>query len=285
MKTVITAESAGFCFGVKRAVDTVYEEIEKGGKIYTYGEIIHNEEVVRDLNEKGITVINTLEELESLEEGTVIIRSHGVSKTVYDILEKKKKVKVVDATCPFVLKIHKIVAEESAAGKEIIIIGDMDHPEVRGIIGFSESPVTCIKTEDEAHAYRSDSDKPKCIVAQTTFNLHKFNNIVEILNKKCYDVHTVNTICNATEQRQTEALEIASRADAMIVIGGRHSSNTRKLYEICSERCADTRFIQTVDDLDTDSLKDVNCVGITAGASTPNYIIEEVQKHVRGTDF
>ena len=117
------------------------------------------------------------------------------------------------------------------------------------------------------------------------FNVHKFKKLVEILAKKCYDVTTVNTICNATEQRQTEAGEIASRVDAMIVVGGRHSSNTRKLYEICSERCADTRFIQTVDDLDIDSLKDVNCVGITAGASTPNYIIEEVQKHVRGTDF
>ncbi len=282
---VITARSAGFCFGVKRAVDTVYEEIKKAGKVYTYGEIIHNDEVVRDLGEKGVAVLNSPEELRALDEGTVIIRSHGVSKDIYDIIESRPGLRLVDATCPFVLKIHKIVSEESAAGKEIIIIGDKDHPEVRGIIGFSSGSVTCIKSEDEAVRYVPDSDKSICIVAQTTFNLHKFNNIVEILNKKCYDVHTVNTICNATEQRQTEALEIASRADAMIVIGGRHSSNTRKLYEICSERCADTRFIQTVDDLDTDSLKDVNCVGITAGASTPNYIIEEVQKHVRGTDF
>ena len=283
--TIITAESAGFCFGVKRAVDAVYGEIKKGGRIYTCGEIIHNEEVVKDLTKKGVTVLKSKEELESLEEGTVIIRSHGVSKEIYDIIEKKEKVRLVDATCPFVLKIHGIVSDESSAGKEIIVIGDKEHPEVQGIIGFSESPVTCIKTEEEAKAYQPDSSKPKCIVVQTTFNLHKFNNIVEILKKKCYDVHTVNTICNATEQRQTEALEIASRVDAMIVIGGKHSSNTRKLYEICSDRCADTRFIQTAEDLVTDSLKDVNCVGITAGASTPNYIIEEVQKHVRGTDF
>ena len=282
---IIKAESAGFCFGVKRAVDTVYEEIEKGGRIYTYGEIIHNDEVVRDLEEKGVKVIRNEEELRAINEGTVIIRSHGVPREIYEILETKENVKTVDATCPFVLKIHKTVSEESEKGREIIIIGDKDHPEVVGIISFSGSAVSCIRSEAEADSYVDSTGRSKCIVAQTTFNLRKFNNIVEILNKKCYDVHTVNTICNATEQRQTEALEIASRADAMIVIGGRHSSNTRKLYEICSERCADTRFIQTVDDLDIDSLKDVNCVGITAGASTPNYIIEEVQKHVRGTDF
>ncbi len=282
---IITAKSAGFCFGVKRAVDTVYEEIKNGGKIYTYGDIIHNEEVVRDLGEKGVTVIESLEDLKKLEDGTVVIRSHGVSKDVYDILHSKKNVKVVDATCPFVLKIHKIVEEESAAGKNIIIIGDKDHPEVQGIMGFSSTSVTCIKTAEEAENYVPERGIPTVIVAQTTFNIQKFNKFVEILHKKCYDTTTVNTICNATEQRQTEAGEIASRADAMIVIGGRHSSNTRKLYEICSEKCADTRFIQTALDLKKDSLDGVNCVGITAGASTPNYIIEEVQKHVRGTDF
>jgi len=282
---VILAKTAGFCFGVKRAVDTVYEEIKHGGKIFTYGDIIHNEEVVRDLNEKGVTVIDDIEDLKALEEGTVVIRSHGVSKEIYDILGAKKNVRVVDATCPFVLKIHRIVEEESARGKHIIIIGDKDHPEVQGIMGFSSTPVTCIKTREEAENYVPESGVSTVCVAQTTFNINKFNNFVEILHKKCYDIATVNTICSATEQRQTEAGEIASRADAMIVIGGRHSSNTRKLYEICSEKCADTRFIQTALDLDRDSLDGVNCVGITAGASTPNYIIEEVQKHVRGTDF
>ena len=282
---VITAKSAGFCFGVQKAVDTVYQEIEKGGRIYTYGEIIHNELVVGDLEKKGVSVLNSKEELEEVEEGTVIIRSHGVSKDIYEMLDKKRKVRVVDATCPFVLKIDKIVAEESEKGRQIIIVGSSEHPEVQGIIGFSGDCVRCIQTEREAEEYVPESGKSVSIVAQTTFNLHKFNNIVEILKKKCYDVHTVNTICNATEQRQTEALEIASQVDAMVVIGGKNSSNTRKLYEICSERCADTRFIQTVDDLVNESLKGVKCIGITAGASTPNYIIEEVQKHVRGTDF
>ena len=282
---IITAKSAGFCFGVKRAVDTVYEEINKGGRIYTYGDIIHNEEVVRDLNEKGVTVIEDIEALKALKKGTVVIRSHGVSKDVYDILSSKEGVRVVDATCPFVLKIHKIVEEESAKGKHIIIVGDRDHPEVQGIMGFSVTPVTCIKTAEEAENFEPESGVSMVCVAQTTFNINKFNNFVEILHKKCYDIATVNTICNATNERQTEAREIASRVDAMIVIGGKHSSNTRKLYEICSEKCADTRFIQTAFDLDRESLDGVNCVGITAGASTPNYIIEEVQKHVRGTDF
>ncbi len=282
---IITAKTAGFCFGVQRAVDMVYDEIEKGGDIYTYGEIIHNEEVVNDLSSKGVTVLNTEEELKSLEKGTVILRSHGVSRSVYDIFSGKKDVRVVDATCPFVLKIHKIVEEESRKGRDIVIAGDETHPEVQGIISFSETPVTCIKTEDDAHKYAESPGKHVTLVSQTTFNIQKFNKFVEILRNRCYDVTTVNTICNATEQRQNEAREIASCVDVMIVVGGRHSSNTRKLFEICSEQCSDTRFIQTASDLDRDSLDDVNCVGITAGASTPKYIIEEVQNHVRGADF
>ncbi len=283
--TIITAKTAGFCFGVERAVNTVYEEIKKGGPIYTFGEIIHNEEVVRDLNERGVSVISSEEELKKIETGTVIIRSHGVSRHIYDILSRKKGINVVDATCPFVKKIHKIVEEESRKGRDIVITGDESHPEVQGIMGFSDTPVKCISTEEEALKIAEDPGNPISVVSQTTFNIHKFNKLVEILVNKCYDVNTVNTICNATEQRQTEAREIASRVDVMIVIGGRHSSNTRKLYEICSEQCSDTRFIQTASDLDRDSLNDVNCVGITAGASTPKYIIEEVQNHVRGADF
>ena len=282
---VITAKTAGFCFGVQRAVETVYEELEKGGRIFTFGEIIHNEEVVRDLSEKGVSVISSKEELKRLNEGTVIIRSHGVSKDIYSLLSQKPGIRVVDATCPFVLKIHKIVEEESLKGRDIVIAGDETHPEVEGIMGFSSRPVRCIKSEEEADSFSPEPDSHITLVAQTTFNIHKFKKLVEILNKKCYDVRTVNTICNATEQRQTEAREIASLVDVMIVVGGRHSSNTRKLYEICSEQCSDTRYIQTVSDLNRDSLYDVNCVGITAGASTPKYIIEEVQNYVRGTDF
>ncbi len=282
---VITAKSAGFCFGVKRAVETVYNEIEAGGNIYTYGEIIHNEEVVKDLESKGVTVLHSREELEKLEEGTVIIRSHGVSKEIYDLIKLKKGIKLVDATCPFVVKIHNIVEEESKKGKKIVVIGDASHPEVQGIVGFSDSPVTVVQNKNEAEAFENDPAQEICIVSQTTFNYKKFAELVEIFGKKGYSINTVNTICSATEQRQTEAREIASTVDAMIVIGGKNSSNTRKLYEICSEMCRDTRLIQTLADLDSGFPESTSCVGITAGASTPNYIIEEVQSNVRGTDF
>ncbi|MCR5778096.1 MAG: 4-hydroxy-3-methylbut-2-enyl diphosphate reductase [Lachnospiraceae bacterium] len=282
---VIVAKTAGFCFGVKRAVDTVYQEIEKGGKIYTYGEIIHNEEVVKDLENRGVTVLNSKEELEQLEEGTVIIRSHGVSRDIYELINSKQGLKLVDASCPFVVKIHKIVEEESRKGKKIVVIGDEKHPEVQGIVGFSDTPVTVVQTKEEAENFENDPSQPVCIVSQTTFNLKKFEELVEIFNKKGYDINTVNTICSATEQRQSEAREIASQVDAMIVIGGKHSSNTRKLFEICSEMCRDTRLIQTLADLDSGFPDSTSCVGITAGASTPNYIIEEVQSNVRGTDF
>ena len=289
MREVIVAKSAGFCFGVQRAVDMVYEEIEKAdSKIYTLGEIIHNEEVVSDLERKGVSVIDSLRDLDGIDSGTVCIRSHGVSKAVYDGLKKRQGLKIVDATCPFVKKIHEIVERESALGKEIIIIGDAAHPEVEGILGYARGPVSVINTEEEAREFERkgrDSESEICLVSQTTFNKCKFYKLVEILQKKVYSITTVNTICSATDQRQKEAREIASKVDAMIVIGGRHSSNTRKLYEICSDECRDTRLIQTRDDLSSGFTDSDVCIGITAGASTPHYIIEEVQSYVRGTEF
>jgi len=274
------AKSAGFCFGVKRAVDQVYEQIETGKKIYTYGPIIHNEEVVKDLEEKGVQVIPDKEALQSMKEGTVIIRSHGVAKEIYDILEENG-LECVDATCPFVKRIHNIVSRESAAGKHIIIVGNAGHPEVEGIMGWCSGPLTVLETAEEAEKLVLPQGIEICIVSQTTFNYNKFQHIVEIFQKKGYNDSVVNTICNATEERQTEAREIASQADVMIVIGGKHSSNTRKLYEICSSECANTYFIQTLDDLHLELPKSVGLVGITAGASTPNKLIEEVQNYVR----
>ena len=276
------AKTAGFCFGVRRAVDTVYEQVNscEGEKIYTYGPIIHNDEVVKDLKSKGVGVLNTLEELEALNEGIVIIRSHGVAKKVYDILEKRG-VKCVDATCPFVKKIHRIVEKESAEGKYIIIIGDEKHPEVQGIMGWANGKVSVIKTEEEAKDYFAPENAEICIVAQTTFNYNKFKYLVEIISKKHYNVNVLNTICSATKQRQTEAESIAKEVDAMIVIGDKHSSNTQKLFEICRNACNNTYYIQTLEDLDVSQLNSVETVGITAGASTPKNIIEEVQNYVR----
>ena len=274
------AKSAGFCFGVKRAVDKVYEQIETGKKIYTFGPIIHNEEVVKDLEAKGVQVIPDKENLIALTEGTVIIRSHGVEKEIYDILEKNG-LECVDATCPFVKRIHNIVSKESLAGKHIIIVGNAGHPEVEGIMGWCNDPYTVLETLEEAENLVLSDEIDICIVSQTTFNYNKFQQIVEIFQKKGYNDSVVNTICNATEERQTEAREIASQADVMIVIGGKHSSNTRKLYEICSSQCDKTYFIQTLDDLHLELPKSVGLVGITAGASTPNKLIEEVQNYVR----
>lgn len=278
---ITVAKTAGFCFGVKRAVEKVYDQIATGKKpIYTYGPIIHNEEVVRDLEEKGVQVIHSKEELEALKEGVVVIRSHGVGRENYELLERQG-LELVDATCPFVKKIHKIVREQCEAGRRVIIVGNEHHPEVEGIKGWGNEYTLAVESLEEFENLALRPDEKLCIVAQTTFNYNKFQELVEIFEKKGYDISVVNTICNATEERQTEAKEIAAKVDAMIIIGGRHSSNTRKLYEICSRECADTYFIQTLDDLHLDLPKSVRLVGITAGASTPNKIIEEVQNYVR----
>ena len=287
---VTVAKTAGFCFGVKRAVEKVYEQIGKTEKpIYTYGPIIHNEGVVADLEARGVHVI-TEADLDSpddtLQNGTVVIRSHGVGKAIYDKL-KEKNISYVDVTCPFVLKIHRIVEKESLAGNHIIIIGDKDHPEVQGICGWCQGPYTVIRNKEEAEAFVPPKGKKISIVSQTTFNYNKFKDLVEILCKKRYDnnvlniLNILNTICNATEERQREAKNIAGEVDTMLVVGGRHSSNTQKLFEICKKECGNTYYIQTPVDLDSEMFQCSSYVGITAGASTPNKIIEEVQEHVR----
>ena len=273
---VTLAKSAGFCFGVKRAVDMLYEETQKKEQVYTFGPIIHNEQVVTDLQKKGVAVLNSIDELKDLKEGTVIIRSHGVSKDVYDILQKEN-IRIVDATCPFVKKIHNIVKKHTEENENVVIIGNAKHPEVEGIKGWGGDNVTVIETIEEAESYVPSQEKKTCIVSQTTFNYKKFQDIVEIISKKRYDIIALNTICNATEVRQSEAMQLAKVSDAMIVIGGQSSSNTQKLYEICKRECENTYYIQTLVDLDLDAFQSFRSVGITAGASTPNNIIKEVQ--------
>ena len=284
---VKVAKTAGFCFGVQRAVDKVYELIDScPDRLFTLGPIIHNEEVVNDLEKKGVRVASE-EELKTLPEGsTVVIRSHGVGKKVYDQLEECG-LSYVDVTCPFVLKIHRIVEKESKAGSHIVIIGDPDHPEVVGICGWCIGPYTVIRTKQDALDFVPPEGKNVCIVSQTTFNYNKFKDLVEILRKKRYDntvlniLNILNTICNATEERQREAKSISGEVDTMLVVGGRHSSNTQKLFEICKKECENTYYIQTPVDLDSDMFQCSSYVGITAGASTPKKIIEEVQEHVR----
>ena len=278
---VTVAKTAGFCFGVKRAVEKVYDQIEKGkAPIYTFGPIIHNEEVVRDLEERGVKVLETAEELRQLTDGVVVIRSHGVGKDIYDILEKNG-IEIIDATCPFVKKIHRIVSEQNENGRRVIIVGNGKHPEVEGIKGWGNDDTLVIETAEEFEKLQISDGEKLCIVAQTTFNYNKFQDLVEKISKTRYDILVLNTICNATQERQVEARQIASQVDVMIVIGGRNSSNTQKLYEICRRECKETYYIQTLKDFKPEKAGSVRSVGITAGASTPNQIIEEVHTNVR----
>lgn len=275
-RKILVARTAGFCFGVKRAVEKVYEQVNMGKQnIYTYGPIIHNEEVVTDLEKKGVRVLENEQELKNLMEGTVVIRSHGVPKEIYEVIEEKG-LECVDATCPFVRKIHKIVERESKAGRHIIIVGNDTHPEVEGIKGWCEGPVTVISSHEEAENLAFPEGEKLCVVSQTTFNYNKFQDLVEKILKKGYDSSVLNTICNATQERQVEAMRIASQVDVMLVIGGKHSSNTQKLYDICRKECKNTYYIQTLGDFNPECISSVRSVGITAGASTPNNIIEEV---------
>ena len=282
MKNVTVARSAGFCFGVKRAVNMVYNEADSANvPVYTYGPIIHNEEVVRDLEDKGVHVIRNLGELSGLPKGKIIIRSHGISKAEYDRMQSYG-FEILDATCPFVLKIHRLVGEYSRKDYTIVIAGNHEHPEVEGIMGWVEKkPVYTVQTVDDVEKLSLSPNEKVCFVAQTTFNYNKFQELVEIIMKKGYDIIVLDTICNATEERQAEARMIAGQSEAMIVIGDKHSSNTQKLYEISKKECANTYYIQTSKDMDYRQIQSINNVGITAGASTPNYIIEEVSKNVR----
>ncbi len=282
---IVTAKTAGFCFGVKRAVETVERVLdEEEGPIYTYGPIIHNEEVVKSLAERGAKVVSSTEELDGLEKGTIVLRSHGVTKEEAALM-KEKGFRVEDAACPFVKRIHSLVEEYTGKGYDVVIIGDAGHPEVEAIRSYGEKDrFFVVGTKDEAKALRLR--KKTVIVAQTTANTTKFKDLVEIIQKVEYDgmgfdIVVVNTICSATEERQKEAAEIAGTADAMIVIGGAESSNTRKLAEISTSICPNTFYIQTYRDLNVQALRNCDTIGVTAGASTPTNIIEEVQKHVR----
>ena len=274
------AKSAGFCFGVEKAVNTVYEEAKKENEIvYTLGPIIHNEEVVKDMKKRGVEAVK-MEDLASLPKGTVIIRSHGVSREIFNFV-KRSGHRVVDATCPFVKKIHAIVSVQSGKGKTVVIIGNPDHPEVMGIKGWGDKNTYAVENIEQFINLGLKKDEEIIIVAQTTFNHKKFQEIIDKISLLGYDVRCFNTICNATQERQAEAKKIASNVDAMIVIGDKKSSNTGKLVEICQEECKNTVFIQTLEDLNYDALLSVDSVGITAGASTPKHIIEEVQNIVR----
>ncbi len=268
------AKYSGFCFGVDKAVKTAFD-LNYDGTVYTMGELIHNQQVIDELEMKGI---KTLDKVEALKEGDcVIIRAHGIGKRVYDELNNRK-VKILDATCPYVKRIHEIVEAQDQAGYGIVIVGDPQHPEVVGINGWCGGKALIISQESEAESLH-ETDRKVIVVAQTTFKRTKYEKICEVLKKKFAFVLKFDTICNATVQRQSEAAELSRNVDVMIVVGGRNSSNTQKLYEICKENCSETHLVESADELPLFD-KNKRTVGITAGASTPESVIKEVIFHM-----
>jgi 4-hydroxy-3-methylbut-2-enyl diphosphate reductase len=276
---IVVAKSAGFCFGVDRAVKIVYDELKKH-KTATLGPIIHNKSVVEDLKSKGVRVVNSVDELNPDE--CVIIRSHGVGADVYKKLEERG-ISYVDATCPFVAKIHSIVKEKCAQGFEILIAGDKNHPEVEGIVGHCPQSAHVFKDDEELKNFFAENpeilQKKVAIVAQTTYNIKIWDKCIQIAKEFCGSPQIYDTICNATSNRQKEAEELAKASDVMVIIGGKDSSNTIKLYDVCSQYCK-CYHIEDAGELCGTYFSGTVSIGITAGASTPAYIIKEVQKQM-----
>ena len=270
------AKEAGFCFGVKRAMKMAWDELESDADIYALGPLIHNKQAVQKYEEKGLKTIDTINDIPNNK--NVIIRSHGVSKEVYDEANFKD-LNIIDTTCPFVKKIHNIVNEFYEKGYKIIIIGDKNHPEIIGINGWCENSASIIKSIEDINNLNLDNKDKYCVVSQTTLNLELYNTLVNELSKKLDNITFKNTICSATKTRQQAAKELSVDVDCMIVIGGKHSSNTQKLVNICKEQVP-TFAIETKDDLDTEQLKDFNLIGVTAGASTPDWIIDDVMSFI-----
>ena len=263
------AKTAGFCYGVKRAVNSVYDEIKNGTKLATLGALIHNPQVIGDLAEKGVIAYDNPDDIP--DGYTIVIRAHGIGKETYDKIRNRPH---IDLTCPFVEKIHKIVSEYHNKGYGIIIVGDKNHPEVKGINGWCGNSALVIYDINE-QIDEKFSKKPVCVVAQTTIKREIFSQIVQNVKKTCKSTLIFDTICSATKDRQTETAALSEESDCMIVIGGRESSNTRKLFEIAKERCGEAYHIETYEEIPQ---KSYNKIGITAGASTPHRIIEEVVK-------
>lgn len=276
---ITLAKTAGFCFGVDRAVQTVYDLCESGEKVCTLGPIIHNPQLVSRLEERGVRTVASPDDVGDGE--VLVIRSHGVEKGVTDYADSLG-IKVVDATCPFVGKIHRIVSEMSARGFVTLIAGDACHQEVKGIVGHCVGEAYVFSGIDELEnllAKKDDfTEKNVILVSQTTFNAEIWVECQKKLKKVCTNAKIFDTICNATSMRQQEARELSEKNDAMVVIGGRHSSNTAKLFDVCREKCARTYLIETAAELSRLDFVGCGSVGVVAGASTPAGIIKEVIK-------
>ncbi|MDD4681134.1 MAG: 4-hydroxy-3-methylbut-2-enyl diphosphate reductase [Clostridia bacterium] len=282
-RQIIIAENAGFCFGVKRAVEmTVDTNKDRKSKVYTLGPLIHNTDVVENLKVQGIYPIDNDYFGNLSMEDTVVIRSHGISS---DIIEEIKKTgaSIVDATCPYVTSIQRKARKYYNEGYQIVIVGDPKHPEVIGINGWCDNTAIITKTGEEL---KNLPDKV-CVLSQTTEKQANYEKTLEAVSKLSQDVLAFNTICSATGERQESAHNVSKKADLMVVIGGKNSSNTKKLYEICSENCGNTILIENVDELPDNLVTDpkLNVIGVTAGASTPEWIINEVISKLKETSL
>ena len=271
---IILAKTAGFCFGVNRAVKLTYELLEQGRPVATLGPLIHNPQVVEDLESKGAITCDSVDDVPDGCE--VVIRSHGVGQSVYDKISTRRLV-YHDATCPFVTKIHKIAARAGAEGAMLLVAGDAKHPEVQGIVGHTTGKVEVFANLEELEKLLPELTQQKSIfaVAQTTFNVQSWETCKEFLKNQCTNAKIFDTICNATWARQQEAEDLSQKCDHMVVIGGHHSSNTQKLLQVAA-RHTKAINVETADELDKDWLNGARIVGVTAGASTPSSIIEEV---------
>lgn len=281
MRNIRLAKTAGFCFGVNRAVEMVEKLLDEGKKVCTLGEIIHNSQLVESLAKRGARTVDSVDEVNEGE--VLVIRSHGVGKSVYEAA-RKKGIEHVDATCPYVAKIHRIASRESAEGAAMFIAGDANHSEVKGIAGHITGEYFVFASPEELVEFSQNNpqfaEKKVSMVSQTTFNANLWEKIQENFKKVYTNGKFFDTICSATSNRQQEAMELAAECSAMIVIGGRHSSNTVKLKEVCSERCPNVWHIETAAELSPLMLEGYGDIGVVAGASTPACIIKEVLKQM-----
>ena len=273
IREVVRAANSGFCFGVKQAIEKTEEQVrlnKEGKRIFTCGPLIHNKLVTDDLESKGVSILNNLDE--ATENDVLIVRSHGEGKTFWDEV-KNRNLNVIDATCPFVSKIHTLVSDAAKEGYQVVIVGDKDHPEVKGIKGWSGENAIIVNSPEEAKMITEDN---LFLVCQTTIKKEMLDSIVEVLDKLNKKYTVKNTICNATALRQKNCMELAMTSDAMVVIGGKNSSNTQKLYEIAKKYCPNSYFVEKIEDLPLHHLTKCNKIGVAAGASTPECVIKEV---------
>ncbi len=274
---VLLADEFGFCFGVERAVEMVEDALEEGDTVRTLGPLIHNEQEMQRLGQFGVSTIS--EPIQIKRGETAVIRAHGVTPEVQKELEEKAS-KVVDATCPFVTRVQKLAARAAAQDRHVIVVGNPDHPEMIGVKGYAPDHAFVIKDETEVESL--PRLRSPLVVSQTTIKAKTFFDTAEAIKMKTDDeVQVVNTICSATRDRQDAARALAGEVDAFYIIGGRHSSNSRKLLAVCEEQCPKSFLIETEEEIDPQDLIGAERVGVTAGASTPNWLIEKIVKHLK----